>query len=335
MKKRSIVALVLAVIILFGFSIDGSAKTLYVSTSCNRKGILNEEEIPTITAEVGDSIPLGAPLDQWKEWGKDDKTPLFKYNNPENWDKVYRLKGGDFVVLEGEYLMRISLIGREGPVWSYCQTPEFGGEVIGVTDNYFIIQNDEGTFAITDEACIPFDEISEEEKASMKEASKVEVEFTDRVTIDRWLDGKITYNVSDDHSYVDILFTGYERGVDTTLYLWEETWYQLESSEHMYFIQTDIDPIAKTAGFIVNMDGIEKLLLIRFDGDFFDANEFGIVYIRDGIKYFKSYYPINVDGYEVFPEIPVSAFYYGIEFPMVKNLKEYDNSISAERNAPF
>ena len=76
----------------------------------------------------------------------------------------------------------------------------------------------------------------------------------------------------------------------------------MELGGRSFFIQETATPFTKEAVFIGEIDGIPRVITIFFSGNLIEVNSRGIVYERDGMTYYKSFYPILEKSRWVYPE---------------------------------
>ena len=91
-------------------------------------------------------------------------------------------------------------------------------------------------------------------------------------------------------------------GIDDIVRIYSTpSWYKL--GKRTFFIQdTPGFMTSKEAVFIGEVDGIPQVIKIGFSGELIEVNSRGIVYERDGMTYYKSFYPILEKSRWVYPE---------------------------------
>lgn len=90
-------------------------------------------------------------------------------------------------------------------------------------------------------------------------------------------------------------------GVDDMVRIYSTpSWYKM--GDRLFFIQDTSFMTSKEAVFIGEVDGIPQVIKIGFSGELIEVNSRGIVYERDGMTYYKSFYPILENSHWVYPE---------------------------------
>ena len=284
----------------------------------------SEEELTAIGVET---LPIEM---EWPD--HEGEKPPFYYTTPWLWEnKVYRIVGttSDFVVKCGNNLMWISNYGLAGPVWKSIADRE--GTLIGVTENYFLFEDNGLVYAVGEGNVLSIDEISEDELATKKEVKPRNLSFGGNVQVNSW-DDKIVELTLDRHT-LHVKFNVPASKADSIPLASKSyrEWYEYTDGR-LFFVQ-DMSS-HKEAVFIGGINGITRVMVIPFIGEFEKADSKGIYYIWDDEEYFKSFVPIFYDDYaENYPEVPAEILNY-IEFPDEIGSKN-DIAISAQGKVPF
>ena len=105
-------------------------------------------------------------------WDEGEETDL-AYVNPQRWGRTYSEEGSDKIVVEcGGYLMEVTPQGEKGPVWMYTDYYPCG-ELIGVTANTFVFQEEDRWMAVYwgdfyEERRVLFEELLEQEQKTFR-----------------------------------------------------------------------------------------------------------------------------------------------------------------------
>lgn len=115
---------------------------------------------------------------------------------------------------------------------------------------------------------------------------------------------KVEVEIDNDHDvmYVKTDWESSVFGIDTMIRIYSPLqWYKM--GDRLFFIQdTPGLMTSKEAVFIGEIDGIPQVIQIGFSGELIEINSRGIVYERDGMTYYKSFYPEMKDSAWVYPE---------------------------------
>lgn len=268
-----------------------------------------------------DPIPLGVetpPIDM--EWtDHEGERPLFFYHKPQMlWEfEVFRVLGttADYVVRSGNYMMWVTSYGVTGPVWRVTSYQE--GKMVGVTDHYFLFEDDGNIYAVEEGDTLPgvvhsYDDISEQEKASKKDVKPRKLRFGENVQINSLDDEFVELSVEGNWLYIKFNLTAAKNDNIPLTSMEYRKWYRY-GDDRIFFVQ-ERSPI-KDAVFVGGIDGIGRVIVISFMGEFVKADSRGIYYERSGEIYFMSFIPMYFDEYaEYYTEVPAEFLEY-IEFP--------------------
>lgn len=298
--------------------------------------------IPEIVLAPGENpVPLGVKVPDSVMSRIEGPKPLFLYSHPEYWDEIYRLEGSDvgYVVKVGNYYMDITFQGGFGPAWKY--TSYSSGKLYGVTPNYFLFSLPSGIYAIEQRS------VDQGKTHWAEDLPKEELDFIQRVDPEEPVDLDVSRNVQiNDFSKefveldirdgeVDVRFVdGFTSAKPTTTVgVTSPLWHRF-SDGRRFFVQTKEDGSSE-AVFIGGIEGNMQVICIPFKGNFLEADSRGIFYQRGEKKLFKSFYPMKINGEELFPEMPMELMKCGVEFLWERQSNGFQHSTPLEGEAPF
>lgn len=295
----------------------------------------NEPEIPVVQNSGEEPTPVGFQTDEEVDWGEEE-TPKFLYSL-DMCEKFFRVRGIDkYIIRNGNVYMLISLKGSYGPVWEYTVTEL--EDIVAITAKHFIFKDEKNVLAIEFETGNQqhFENLSQEEKDSWHDLKEVQIKPFKSARIDSWTRDYVEWQLIDNATIVHIEFQEdmYERSEDIFLSNQKE-WYRF-SGDRLFFVQSSPgEETEKEAVFIGGMNGAKRAIIIPFEGEFLLANQWGILYTREGKRFFKSYFPLMVSGYDVYPELPASIFLLDIKQPSVVNIEGGEESTILDGSGPF
>ena len=296
--------------------------------------------IPEIILGPGEEpVPLGVKVPDSVMSRIEGPKPLFLYSHPEYWDEIYRLEGSDvgYVVKVGNYYIDITFQGGFGPAWKY--TSYSSGKLYGVTPNYFLFSLPSGIYAIeqlsVDQGKTKWaEDLPKEELDFLQKVDQepVDLDVSRNVQINDF--SKEFVNLDIRTGEVDVSFVdGFTSAKPTTLRVTSPLWHRF-SDGRRFFVQTKEDGSSE-AVFIGGIEGNMQVICIPFKGKFLEADSRGIFYQRGEKKFFKSFYPIWVNGEELFPEMPMEQLSCGVEFLWERQSNGFQHSTLLEGEAPF
>jgi hypothetical protein len=112
-------------------------------------------------------------------------------------------------------------------------------------------------------------------------------------------------------------------------------WYQFYDGRLFFVQQTYTNEQPYEAVFVGAFEGEFQAIRIPFNGELRFADTLGIHYTRDNENFFKSYYPVVINGKREFPEVPEKVIMGDFDFPAEIWGNYPQNSKSAEIIAPF
>ena len=353
MKKTSLtlIAVALAMITACGSTTkkDTSDVAEQVTTAATAEqaeehAVYNREDligvIPEIVLAPGeDPVPLGVKVPDSVMSRIEGPKPLFLYSHPEYWDEIYKLEGDDvgYVVKVGNYYIDITFQGGFGPAWKY--TSYNSGKLYGVTPNYFLFSLPSGIYAIeqlsVDQGKTHWaEDLPKEELDFLQRVSSepVQLNVSRNVQINDF--SKEFVNLDIRTGEVDVSFAeGFTSAKSTTIRVTSPLWHRF-SDGRRFFVQTKEDGSSE-AVFVGGIEGNMQVICIPFKGKFLEADSRGIFYQRGGTQFFKSFYPIWVNGEELFPEMEESLMHCGVEFLWERQSNGFKHSTPLEGEAPF
>ena len=287
--------------------------------------------IPEMIPGPGEEpILLGVetPPTEYEYPDHEGEKPLFFYTNPWLWEKqVYRLEDttSDYVVKCGNFMMWITNWGLTGPVWRVTAYQD--GNLVGVTDHFFIFEDDDQWFGVEEGDTLPgvvhrYEDVSMDEQATKKEVESKNLSFGINVQLNSFDDEFVHYSLDRNSLSVEFEWTASKKEVILLSSEENRTWYKI--GQKKFFVQKRAP--YKDAVFIGGIDGIGRVMVLSFIGEFVKADMKGIYYLREGTLYFKSYIPLYINNYaEHYVEIPAKFLDY-IEFPAVGQGNSNDKS---------
>lgn len=309
-------------------------------------GIYSREDLigvipETILGPGEEPVPLGVKIPDSVMSRIEGPKPLFLYSHPEYWDEIYRLEGSDvgYVVKVGNYYLDITFQGGFGPVWNFTSYNK--GKIYGVTPNHLLFVDDSGIYAISQGSAIDgvvshwAEDLPKEELDFIQrvDPEPVKLHVARNVQINDF--SKEFVNLDIRTGEVDVTFVdGFTSAKPTTTVgVTSPLWHNF-SDGRRFFVQMKEDGSSE-AVFIGGIEGNMQVICIPFKGKFLEADSRGIFYQRGEKKFFKSFYPIWVNGEELFPEMPVELMSCGVEFLWERQSNGFKHSTPLEGEAPF
>ena len=155
MKKKYIAIILITILMAnFGFGVKVRAAE-------------TEPESEPVLLETFDPYEDPEPIVVWD----DEETTNLAYVNPRNWGHTYNEEGSERCVVKcGQYLLEVTPQGEKGPVWKYT---DYCGELVGVTANTFVFQEDGCLIAVYwgefyEERMVKFEELPEQEQKTFR-----------------------------------------------------------------------------------------------------------------------------------------------------------------------
>ena len=320
------------------------ASSAVTTEQAEEHAVYNREDLIGVIPEIllgpgEDPVPLGVKVPDSVMSRIEGPKPLFLYSHPEYWDEIYKLEGDDvgYVVKVGNYYIDITFQGGFGPAWKY--TSYNSGKLYGVTPNYFLFSLPSGIYAIeqlsVDQGKTHWaEDLPKEELDFLQRVSSepVQLNVSRNVQINDF--SKEFVNLDIRTGEVDVSFAeGFTSAKSTTIRVTSPLWHRF-SDGRRFFVQTKEDGSSE-AVFVGGIEGNMQVICIPFKGKFLEADSRGIFYQRGGTQFFKSFYPIWVNGEELFPEMEESLMHCGVEFLWERQSNGFKHSTPLEGEAPF
>lgn len=353
MKKTSLtlIAVALAMITACGSTtkkeatdVAEQASSAVTTEQAEEHAVYNREDLIGVIPEIllgpgEDPVPLGVKVPDSVMSRIEGPKPLFLYSHPEYWDEIYKIEGTDigYVVKVKNYYLHISFQGGFGPVWNFTSYNK--GKIYGVTPNHLLFVDDSGIYAIsqgsaTDGIAHWAEDLPKEELDFLQRVSSepVDLDVSRNVQINDF--SKEFVNLDIRTGEVDVSFVeGFTSAKPTKIKVTSPLWHRF-SDGRRFFVQTKEDGSSE-AVFIGGIEGNMQVICIPFKGKFLEADSRGIFYQRGNKTFFKSFYPIWVNGEELFPEMEESLMHCGVEFLWERQSNGFKHSTPLEGEAPF
>lgn len=347
MKKKAIAMCLLLMV----FVLCACGNKTYAETKENRADQENAEEyedgglvfdkperfvIPKTRDKYGNQVLLGTINPEGADWGE-GKEPLFLVT-PGELTETYSITGSRHCIIRMDnYLLEVTLNPGVCPVWSITSYSD--GKIIGVTNHCYIFRDGGRIYAVensnaTDGVVHDYDILPMAERESEKAVIPVSVEVPNNVQINGWDWNELELQVLEGGVVMsfprDTVSNGYE-----FVPVESPNWYQFYDGR-LFFVQQTNTNEPYEAVFVGAFEGNFQAIRIPFNGELRFADTLGIHYMRDGEHFFKSYYPVVINGKMEFPEVPEKVFIMGdFDFPAEIWGTYPQKSKSAEIKAPF
>ena len=292
--------------------------------------------IPKTRDKYGNQVLLGTINPEGADWGE-GKDPLFLVT-PGELNETYKIAGSRHSIIRiDEYLIEVTPNPGVCPVWSITSYSD--GKIIGVTDHCYIFRDGGRVYAVensnaTDGMVHEFDELPLAERESEKAVIPVQVEVPKNVQINsgEWNDLEI-------QTVKGGVVMSFPRATVSKGTEWvpveDPDWYQFYDGR-IFFVQQTYTNEPYEAVFVGAFEGNFQAIRIPFNGELRFADTLGIHYTRDNENFFKSYYPVVINGKMEFPEVPEDVFILGdFDFPAEIWGTYPQKSKAAEIIAPF
>ena len=354
MKKIMVLTMALALALMsVGLTACGStskdvpeqASSAVTAEQASEQDVYNREILIGVIPEIvlapeEDPVPLGVKVPDSVMSRIEGPKPLFLYSHPEYWDEIYKLEGDDvgYVVKVGNYYIDITFQGGFGPAWKY--TSYSSGKLYGVTPNYFLFSLPSGIYAIeqlsVDQGKTHWaEDLPKEELDFLQKVDQepVDLDVSRNVQINDFSEKFVKLDIREGE--VDVTFVdGFTSAKPTTTVRVTSPLWHSFSDGRRFFVQTKKDGSSE-AVFVGGIEGNMQVICIPFKGKFLEADSRGIFYQRGNAKFFKSFYPIGVNGEELFPEMPMEQLSCGVEFLWERQSNGFQHSTPLEGEAPF
>ena len=348
MKKKAIaMCLLLMVFVLCACGNKTHAETRKEAATESETSAESEDEgltfdkperfvIPKTRDKYGNQVLLGTINPEGADWGE-GKDPLFLVT-PGELTETYKIAGSRHSIIRiDEYLIEVTLNPGVCPVWSITSYSD--GKIIGVTDHCYIFRDGGRVYAVensnaTDGMVHEFDELPLAERESEKAVIPVQVEVPKNVQINSW-----EWNDLEIQTVKGGVVMSFPRATVSKGTEWvpveDPDWYQFYDGR-IFFVQQTYTNEPYEAVFVGAFEGNFQAIRIPFNGELRFADTLGIHYTRDNENFFKSYYPVVINGKMEFPEVPEKVFIIGdFDFPAEIWGTYPQKSKAAEIIAPF
>ena len=292
--------------------------------------------IPKTQDQYGNHVLLGTINPEGADWGE-EKEPLFLVT-PGELTETYKIAGSNHCIIRfKEYLLEVTLNPGVCPVWSITSYSD--GKIVGITDHCYIFRDGGRVYAVensnaTNGVVHEYDILPLAERESEKAVIPVRVEVPKNVQINSWEWNDLEIQTVEGGVVMsfprDTVSNGYE-----FVPVESPDWYQFYDGR-IFFVQQTYTNEPYEAVFVGAFEGNFQAIRIPFNGELRFADTLGIHYMRDGEHFFKSYYPVVINGKMEFPEVPEKVFIMGdFDFPAEIWGTYPQKSKSAEIKAPF